>query len=325
MVSKVPQRLASLLREHRQLLSKIQQKKAERERLTAQLESAFSAWRHDGMPLLAELRALDQRLHALFAELLGREQQTRQSQKVVHSLYQELQASGVLSPSPDAQAEDASEEQPWEAASEEGQPEGDSSGAAEESPPRATGGTTAKRLSHEQGGPSLRVLFHRLAEVLHPDKVQDPQEKAERTELMKELTQAYHAGDLARLIALERLWMVPEDLGQGAILRAEDGELDRRCAQLEATNRALRTQVDAVKKELRALRRSPQAAFLAELKRLTMRSKEAPAQAWLELLRAQREELGTLLNFVLRYRDGQLDLRDLQRGPQVERSRRSRP
>ena len=61
----------------------------------------------------------------------------------------------------------------------------------DEVPPWATGGSTAKLPVNQAGAQSLRGLFYRLADALHPDKVQDEGDKAQRTEVMKELTQAY--------------------------------------------------------------------------------------------------------------------------------------
>ena len=311
-VQKEPQRLAALLHEHRQLLSKIQQKKKECTRLLERIESALFAGRREGLPMVEELRVLDQQLHSIFAELLAC-QQPRKTQKIVRAVYHHLQACGQLSPA--MSAEDLADEQDPESPSGAGGAAGDAEDAEDELPPEATGGTTAKRTSEQSGGPSLRGLFHRLAEALHPDKVQDPQQKAERTELMKDLTQAYHAGDLARLIELERTWLLAADLAQDAAAGALQGdELERRCGRLEATNRALRSQLDEVKKELRTLRRSPQAGFLAEMRSLARGSKRDPVEVWLDILREQRADLRELLAFVVSYRDGEIDIYELQRG-----------
>ena len=52
----------------------------------------------------------------------------------------------------------------------------------------------------------IRGLLRRLAEALHPDKVQDERDKATRTEVMKEITVAYRERDFARLVEIERAW-----------------------------------------------------------------------------------------------------------------------
>lgn len=313
-----PQRLAALLHEHGQLLSKIKQRKAERERLEARITEAATAARSSALPLVEELVALDGRIHALFTELLARKGQPRRTQKIVRSVYSFLQETGELSP------EGAGVEAPGSAAASAGRaPEGTPDSAAEgETPPWATGGVTARRPSAAGAASSLRSLYHRLAEALHPDKVQDEQQKAERTDAMKELTQAYQAGDLALLIELERTWLAPrEGAGRklGAPERTEEEELARRCAELEKTNRALRLQLDEVNRALRALRRSPPAEFVSELKRMARGSKKDPVAAWLDSLREQREGLSELLAFVRSYHEGRIDIWEFERGPRTAR------
>ena len=56
----------------------------------------------------------------------------------------------------------------------------------------ATGGTRA-----------LREIFRKLASALHPDREPDAAERARKTELMKELNQAYAARDLLQLLELQ--------------------------------------------------------------------------------------------------------------------------
>lgn len=308
------QRIAALLHEHRQLLSKIKQKKAERQRLAERIESAMSVGQRDGLPLLAEIMEIDRQVHALFAELLARAKEPRKTQKIVRSVYSSLQNVGVLSPAwvhEDEQSAPDLDEQPSERRpSAEAQPAPD-----DKIPPWATGGETAKRGPDRVGGSSLRGLFHRLADALHPDKVQDEQDKAERTEAMKELTQAYQAGDLARLIELERAWLLPSDRAPEVVQGAESDDLDRRCAGLEATNRALRAQLEGEKRALRDLRRSPQAEFLADLKHMTTARNQDPVESWLDALRIQRAGLSELKEFVCAYRDGKIDVQEFQRGP----------
>lgn len=259
---------------------------------------------------------LDGQIHGLFAELLARKTQPRKTQKIVRSVYSFLQATGEISPA----ADEAADGVPDSAAdTAERTPEGRSDeGAGGEIPAWATGGVTARRPSHP-GASSLRSLFHRLAEALHPDKVQDEHEKAERTDVMKELTQAYQAGDLAQLLDLERRWLLSADQRQEAPERTEEEALVHRCAQLEKTNLALRLQLDEVNRELRNLRRAPQAEFVSALKRMSSGSKKDPVEVWLQMLREQREGLSVLLAFVRSYHESRIDIREFERGPQTAR------
>lgn len=256
---------------------------------------------------------LDGQIHGLFTELLARKGQPRQTQKSVRSVYSFLQEIGEISPAGTEEAAGF----PGGAAAPTGRaPEGMPDSAAEgEIPPWATGGVTARRPSQAGAASSLRSLFHRLAEALHPDKVQDEQDKEERTHAMKELTQAYQAGDLAQLIELERTWLLSADRKRESAERTEEEELERRCAQLEKTNRALRLQLDEVNRELRELRRSPPAEFVSELKRMARGSRQDPVEAWLDALREQHEGLSELLAFVRSYHEGRIDIREFERGP----------
>ncbi len=308
--------MAALLREHQQLLTKIKQKRAERGRLAERIEAAMASGQRDGVPLFNELSALDQQVHSLFAELLARKKQPRKTQKIVRSVYELLQELGQISPawamprppSDSGHKTDEPRGHDWQPSTE------------DEIPPWATGGATAKRPGNQTGAQSLRGLFYRLVDALHPDKVQDEGDKAQRTEVMKELTQAYQAGDLARLIELERAWLLGVRGEASREVATDTDSPERRCAELENRNRALRQQLDEEKAALRALRRSPQGEFLAELRRMAPGKTGAvnPLDAWLDALRQQRDGLRELLSFVRSYCDGQIDIDTFQRGPRPD-------
>lgn len=319
-LQKKPQRLAALLHEHSHLLSKIKQRKAEQRRLEEHITSVTAAARSSALPLIEGIMELDGQLHGLFRELLARKGQPRKTQKTVRSVYGFLQALGEISP---AAADADPGAQGRAAASAEPAPRSTSDEEAEaEIPPWATGGVTARRPGpqHQGTASSLRSLFHRLAEALHPDKVQDEQEKEERTDVMKELTQAYQAGDLARLIELERTWLGSADRAderRGTSEQTEEEDLERRCAQLEKTNQALRLQLAEVNRALRELRRAPHAEFVSELRRMARGSKKDPVTAWVDSLREQHERLTEVLAFVRSYEEGRIDIREFERGPQT--------
>jgi hypothetical protein len=97
-------------------------------------------------------------------------------------------------------------------------------------------GYSAPRPSADQA-PTLRGLLRRLVGALHPDKVQDAAERARRTAVMKEVTRAYEAGDVAKLIELERSWLAATLPGD------EPDALARKATALVATNAELRRQL----------------------------------------------------------------------------------
>jgi chromosome segregation ATPase len=292
-----PTRLQSLLREHQQLLVKIRQKKRELQRLSERLQATFTETSRRLAPLLQTIAELDRQLHALFAELLARRRQPRSVTAALQRIYKILQQGGVLSltnaaaasaPDPDASAD----------------------GRTAAADPQA-GGHSAARPGASEGavGQSLRGLFHRLAAAMHPDRAQHEPEKARRTEAMKELTRAYQDGDLARLLELERLWLLAGDLP------AARDELDQRCATLLRTNAALRSQLDEIKKELKALRRSPQAELLCDIERSArLHGEDQLADAVCEA-QEHGEHLRELLAFIGSFRDGEIGLAELLAGP----------
>lgn len=106
---------------------------------------------------------------------------------------------------------------------------------------------SAVKPSGDQSG-ALRTLFKKLAITYHPDRVQDDAAKAARTKIMKDLTQAFESGDLARLVELERTLAVR---ASGQVTR----ETPERLAQnLSQSNKELRKQLGELKVELDRLK-----------------------------------------------------------------------
>ena len=300
-----PERLSSLLREHQQLLTKIKQKRRELQRLTERMQTTLAEASRRVAPLLAEIERLDGELHALFTELLARKRQPRGVTAALKRIYQILQG-GVLSPAAPAPTPTPTYEERarasagrWESAA----AEGDEAGGYSAPRPGAREGTA---------GQSLRGLFHRLAAEVHPDRAQHEDEKARRTEAMKELTRAYQDGDLARLLELEKIWLVAGELPAA---RDELSDLDDRCATLGRTNAALRSQLEQIKKELKELRRSPQAVLLSDLERSAALSGEDQFASAITEAQEHVDHLRELLDFIGKFRAGAIDLDELLAGP----------
>lgn len=303
-----PERLAALEREHQQILAKIRQKKGEQRRLAARIRDALTLLESELRPAMDALARLDREIHGLFAALLARRSQPRSVVSGIRRVYLLLQRSGALSPEPRKAAGGAS-------------PEDEE--ADEETDLRAAGGVTAtRRADGSPDGPSLRGLFRRLAEVLHPDKAGPSvaeDEKEQRTEAMKELNRAYQDGDLARLIELERTWLPGAQLASAAKVTppSSDEEFVRRCAALEQTIAGLRRQLDEIKQELKQLRRSPQAALLDELEEVARHRRQSPLAVWRTDLDDQAAQLRTIRDFVVAFRDGEIPLEEFVAGPPV--------
>src|SRR6185437_902785 len=266
-----PERIAALLREHEGLLKKIEREKKSLAKLGERIREL--ARRLGGEEsLMAESERLDDDVHALFAELLSRKsaRQGRQTRRLVAEVYQALQQIGVLSfrdPWEDTGGEQA-EIPDLDAGPLGPEPEGEGG-----SIPIDAGGFSARRAGGEPANQPLRGLFRDLALALHPDRVHDPEEKARRTEVMKEISRAYGEGDLARLLDLKRVWLA------GGTVTENVDETDRRCANAERMNAGLRDQLRELREELKELRRSPPAQMLKAAGRFGASDQEDPVAA----------------------------------------------
>mgnify|MGYP000228434397 CR=1 FL=1 len=149
----------------------------------------------------------------------------------------------------------------------------------------------------------VKQLFRKLADSVHPDKVQDPELKAARTELMKAITVAYRAGDLARLLSLERTLATapPEDPDS----REEDARL---VAALNAEVRELRAQKRVLDAEVRGLRDQLRHGLLGEADRGGLKDQ-------LDQAREELEHLTQLREFVKAFANGDIDFAEFAEGP----------
>ena len=191
-------------------------------------------------------------------------------------------------------------------------------GQARRAPPPRSGGFSARRPGNESGSQSLRGLFRDLATALHPDKVADEDEKARRTEVMKEISRAYAERDLARLLELKRIWM--RDGGAGSTPVAD--EIERRCASLERMNVALRVQLKELTRQMKELRRSPHAQVLDDVRRSSggagVRRSGKPRDRvaeWIQGAHEERERLRELRDLVVSFREGKITIEQILRGP----------
>jgi hypothetical protein len=304
------QQLEKLNKDHERLLRDIAKKRAallEIERLGQQLSSALASRLQ---PLRAEVESLAKQLRTGFEQLLGSGSRLGRREKAkVRQVYLEVMAElspDLLGETDDADAEGGSrvDEKGEADAGARGRPGRPRSGARS-----AEAGYSAPKHSDDKAS-TLRSLFRRLAIALHPDKVQDVEQKAERTSLMKDVTRAYEAGDVARLLELERAHLACE-------AHALEPELCVRVARVQAAIKELRRQLReltaACKLARQALpvtlegRRKDDAAIQRELDQLVQQ-----VECELEGLRKMRD-------FVGRFCDGKMGLREFLAGPEATR------
>jgi hypothetical protein len=279
-------RLSALMAEHDKLRKRIAAKRLDVERIEGDLQSFAAALHERVQPLIDECERLEELVHGLFRELLAPGRLRKQARSDVREIYRLLQEDGVLGPTTsDDEAPPADPYAPRWA------PPGS---AGQDAPPRP-------------GAATVRETFLRLARSLHPDKVLDDVAKEDRTEAMKAVNEAYEAGDLARLLDIERSWAAMA----GVAVASADAAA--RCRELERLNEALRSQLAALDRELKALRRSPPAQLIADPRR-----RGRPAGA-VEILVEEggeaRAALEKLHAFVTAFRDGRISLAEFLCGP----------
>ena len=80
--------------------------------------------------------------------------------------------------------------------------------------------STQASTPREKKPMSIRELYRKLASVLHPDKEHDAEVRAEKTELMKKLNNAYRDNDIETLMNMQ-MELTQSDLGD----LVSDGEV----------------------------------------------------------------------------------------------------
>lgn len=315
-----PQRVEALLRMQHTLLARIKRKRAEHARLEQQLKTLGPDRLAEGAALTREATALDKQAHVLFGQLLTRGGDPPVVRRTVRSVYDTLVSIGALYPAIFHRLNVDEDEDELQAPPPVGKPSDEDT-----VPPWAGGGVSADRGQNRPGATTLRALYLRIVNLLHPDKVQDEAQKRDRTQRMQALTQAYQAGDLARLLALEEDWLLASQADAAATVDRTEGEVEARCRQLEAMNQALRGQMNQLLRDLRVLRRSPLALFWADRKHAARGQKVDPIEYWLCALRSVRDDLFELQRFVTAFGNGEISLREFAAGPRSQPERPTSP
>lgn len=284
------ERLRGLLRQRKALLTKIKQEQKQRERLAESARDTMTAMMSKVQPLFAQRDALSAAIHQLFRELLAKGRLPASSRRRVELVYQSLQE--LLGAAADSAPDPSSPPDP----------EHEEAHAREFHPP----------ASHGNGGSdkaSVRDVFRRLALALHPDRATNEDDRRDRTEVMKQLTQAFEAGDLAALLEAEQRWL------SGDRQRAGGVGFDAQCRALERALADLKDQLRLLRAEVRELKKSPAIALAQAIKG---RKRGAPADIFGEAVaeaEAELQSLRELLSFVTAFRDEELSLAEFLRGP----------
>jgi hypothetical protein len=238
-------------------------------------------------PLVQRHDALIRKLVAIFDELLEPGRLATRARNQIGRFRRLLEMQGVLPPLADP--EDVEQVSA-----------GDEEGHAWDEPPPARPPAPGQRVAGAgqvgQQRRSLRELFRSLARAVHPDQARHEDERARRTDVMKQVTRAYEDGDLARLIELENAWQSEQTIEQLA-------DPEARCRELLRLNRELLKQVRELTRQIRDIKREARDASAG------IPADELAAQASHEL-----DELAAIYAVLRDFRDGKLTLADLVRG-----------
>jgi hypothetical protein len=293
-------RLDALQQEHERLLRDITKKRATRVVAEQEARDAASAVAAKVIPLREAYATALGEIRAIFEGLLGERSHLNKRDKArVRRLYARLL--------PDLAQESADE------AGRDGQEDADgrhgpSWGNREDDGSEA--GYSATKPSEKNAG-LLRSLFRKLAVALHPDKERDPGEREKLTRVMKEVTQAYESGDVARLVELDRTWLAQTPIPE------REHDVERRVTELLSANKELRRQLRALTAELKEIKQS--VPGMSAPRRRGGRA--SPARSEVDELIGQIErELGdlrALREFTQRFADGSMSVTEFLLGPEL--------
>lgn len=298
-------RLEFLERENAKLLKQIEKKRTELTNLIDRIREIGAEVAQRSAPILQQLLELDEKIHAVFTEIFTGRKLGKQSRKDIEKIYYTLQISGLISPS-QMSVDDAEDTDDWD--DEEDWDAEDFFGRQGRSPFNTE--VKSPQLNRDELK-KIRQIFLRLADVFHPDKTLDDADREYRTEVMKEINQAYQAGDLARLLAIEKQHQMGEIIDRDC-----EDNLTRRCLQIERENEFLNSQFANLKQEIRLTKSTPQGSIVAEYKKLTKAGID-PIGEMVAETESQIEVVAEVHQFVSDFRDKKMTIKEFMKGPSV--------
>jgi predicted nuclease with TOPRIM domain len=309
-VSDLRIRLEFLERDNEKLIKQIEKKRTELNNLLDRIREIGVEVAQRTAPIMQQLLDLDTKIHTIFAEIFKGRKLGKQSRKSIEKIYYTLQISGLISPTghlyQDADESDQSEDdENWDWDQQEFD---DFFGSGSRSPFNSEPEPPTIDRDEQK---KIRQLFLRLADVFHPDKVQQDADRNYYTEVMKEINQAYQAGDLAKLLAIEKQHQMGE-----IIDRDNEDDLTRRCARIEQENEFLNSQFANLKQELRDVKNTEQGSVVAEYKKLTKNGLD-PIGEMVAETESQIETIAEIHQFVADFRDKKITIKDFMQGPAI--------
>ena len=295
-------RLEFLERDNEKLLKQIEKKRSELTNLLTKIREIGVEVAQRSAPILQQLLELDEKIHAVFTEIFNGKKLGKQTRKNVEKIYYTLQMSGLISP----KALDFDDDEPTELDDEDEWDAEDFFGRQRRSPFNSE--PEPPQLDRDELK-KIRQTFLKLADVFHPDKTLDDHDREYRTEVMKEINQAYESGDLAKLLAIEKKHQMGE-----IIDRDNEDDLTRRCARIERENEFLNSQFANLKQEIRQTKNTPEGSIVAEYKKMTKHGLD-PVGEMVSETEAQIKVIAEIHQFVIDFRDRKMTIKDFMKGP----------
>jgi predicted RNase H-like nuclease (RuvC/YqgF family) len=299
-------RLQALEKEHRRLLQQIKKKRTELNNFMEQTRSVASEMFHKSTPSFQQILTIDEEIHQLFNELLTNSKFKKQTKQKIQEVYLQLQFAGILSPKRQEKFEESFKEDSDHKVP---PPHEDNYYYRQESQSEIESNSANRSDSRK-----IRSLFLQLAEIFHPDKVQDSETQVRYTEIMKEINKAYQEGDLARLLEIEQRYQVGETIDSN-----NEGDLERTCTRLEQQNELLKTQYESLKAELRSFKKTPEGSIVSDFRKVKKQGFDPIAQM-LEQVESQVQIISGIRDFVRDFQQQKISVKEFLGGPPILRS-----
>lgn len=304
-VSDLRIRLEFLERDNEKLLKQIEKKRRELSNLLDLIREIGIEIAQRSGPIRQQLLELDDKIHAVFTEIFTGKKLGKQTRKNIEKIYYTLQMAGLISVSDRQQrnsyeSTDREDSSDWDAE--------DFFGREQQSPFNSE--VESPQIDRDELK-KIRQIFLRLADVFHPDKNLDDVDSEYRTEVMKEINQAYQAGDLAKLLAIEKKHQMGE-----LIDRDSEDDLTRRCARIEQENDFLNSQFASLKQEIKLTKSTPQGSMVADYRKMT-KSGIDPIGELVTETELQIKIIAEIHQFVTDFRDKKITIKDFMKGPSV--------
>lgn len=303
-------RLQTLQEEHQWLLKQIKRKRKELENFVEQMRSVATDIFQRCHPQIQKLADIDREIHTLFDEILTRRKLGKQSKKDIEAIYNQLQFARIISFKPtktDREEEPELDEIFGNQDSEENFDQTYQQAYQQyEAAPSDVDSIPGKKSDISR---KIRETFLSLAEIFHPDKVKDSETQKRHTEIMKEINKAYQEGDLARLLEIEQQYQV----GQYVDINNED-ELTRKCNQITQQNEILKNQYEAIKKELRLVKKTPEGAMVSDCRKASKEGIDAIGRM-VEQVESEIRNIAIIRDFVKDFREQKITIKEFLSGP----------